>query len=753
MKINELLAKSTGVSLLNHSIMVSKFAVEIAKGNMTIIDKDLLESIRLGALLHDIGKSHLLFQKKLKDIKLNEDDLEYKLPFRHNEIGWAFVKNYLNVNDKILDIILDTIYWHHGISNKMGKFKDSDILKKLKDSDINKMVNVLKELTGYDSNIINEKRFKPKSTPKYYTDNEDNNKIKLFARACVITADRFVSKLGGDDNMSDKEISELLSNTNYRELNLDISEHKHYGNERFIQQESIINDIGKTTVIKAPAGFGKTLLGLLWNFKSDNRLIWVCPRNVVAESVYSSILEEISDISDHNLSVELYLGGEVTKHNENFYSEFNSDIIVTNIDNYLAPSVNNNVANRLLSIINYDVIFDEYHELIGDNALFSSFINLMRVRSQITKSETLLLSATPTKLHELWDTIGSQTVLLPSSDSHYPAPHKKKYKINILDEFPTNPRVDSSLFVVNSISNSQTLKNKFNCDKLFHSSFTDKDKADTLEYIYDNFGKNSERINGKPNLIGTHVVQASLDISFKRLCESILSPESTLQRVGRVDRWGDFVDTPSINIINYNNPGENIVREILYTRNLSNIWFDCIKMFDGQELTLDELYEIYNSFNKKWNKILNRYLEEKNSKSLDRLANIYPIKFYNTKKIGVIKTAGGNKLRTSSNDLFVICKEHNSDKYCDPFSVSLYDSHAEDFNESGNILNRLIKTMISIRNLNDIRFDYNDIINNKKYITLDKVRKSSVKSNTPYIRFDKVYHPEYGLIFENKLID
>jgi HD superfamily phosphodiesterase len=53
----EILAKSSGQTLLEHSRLVSKFAVEIARQSMLDNDKELIDTIEIAALLHDIGKS------------------------------------------------------------------------------------------------------------------------------------------------------------------------------------------------------------------------------------------------------------------------------------------------------------------------------------------------------------------------------------------------------------------------------------------------------------------------------------------------------------------------------------------------------------------------------------------------------------------------------------------------------------------------------------------------------------------------
>lgn len=755
--MEKILGKSDGTTLIKHSKLVSKFATIIAKQNSKNISDNDLEGIRIGGLLHDVGKIHNNFQKKLKKTVLDETELDNNLPFRHNEVGWAFLRNYLNLKQDILDIVLDVTYWHHGISNIMGKYNDTDILSKLLESDIEKMITFTKNILGDEfTHLIEEKPYRPKSSPQYYLgDNNDNyddnlyiNSKNTFNRACIITADRLVSSLG-NSLTDDFDIETYLLGLNKRDTNLNFELHPYYGNERFNSQVKILDDIERTTIIKAPAGFGKTLLALLWSFNKDKKIIWVCPRNVVADSVYHSIIEEIESLNS-NVSVELYLSGEVVKHNEFFTKDFGSDIIVTNVDNYLAPSINNSVANRLLSIINYNVVFDEYHELIGDGPIHAAFVNLMNVRANITTSETLLLSASPTTLHSQWDSLSNKTKVLPSDDSHYPAPHQSKYKINVSNEFPKNIESDGNLFIFNSIKNAQRNMKQLNSDKIFHSNFIDKDKEDLLNYIYDTYGKKSERNIRKDNLVGTHVMQASLDISFKNIFESVLSPESTVQRIGRCNRWGDYSTQSTINIINYHNSSEKHVRDLLYTNNLSNIWFEYLTIFDGLEITLDEIYNAYNNFNKTYSKVLSKHLIDKHDSSLKALSKIYPVKYFKGKK-SKIRTAGSNKLRSSSNELFFICKNYDSIRFCDPFSVSLYQNHAEDFNEEGDMLSKLKKSMKEIRDQNDKRFDYNELIKKGKYITLDSIRAYSRKSDTPYIRYDVIYHPNYGLISENML--
>jgi CRISPR/Cas system-associated endonuclease/helicase Cas3 len=242
-----------------------------------------------------------------------------------------------------------------------------------------------------------------------------------------------------------------------------------------------------------------------------------------------------------------------------------------------------------------------------------------------------------------------------------------------------------------------------------------------------------------------------LDVSFQNLIEDVLSPESTLQRIGRCDRWGNLPGHSEIIIYKQNNDNRseyqanNTLKDILYTRNLSDLWFDFLLPYNGSELTLDELYVIYNSFTNKKSKQIRDYITKIYGESRSHIKNIYPIKF-NGSKESIIKTAGGNKLRTVNNkDVFFIVRRVNSDEWVGVFSENVRGSFDKHFKENSGTLARMKKTMKKLRDNNDMRFSFNDIIDNK-YVTLDEVRRLARKSNTPYIRYDYLYDEELGLI-------
>ena len=750
--MKKILAKSNGTTLIEHSKNVSNIAVKISKlSPETLVDKDISESIRIIGLLHDIDK----ITEKLQCIyykKPFDETKEQKLPYRHNEVGWAFLSRYLNLPNNILDYVLDGVYWHHGITNKMNSYHDFDVT--FSDTDKNRMIDYVKTVLGEE--YIKEESEKSREAPKYYIDcriGEMTNAIKLFIRGCIISADRLVSEIeekNGDINTIDLNI--------IREGEIDLTTHEYFGNERFKIQQSISDQVpnNNTTIINAPAGYGKTLLGFINNIISGNKkLIWVCPRNVIADGVYRSFIKEISRCNGSTLSVELYLSGNVVEHNEHFKKDFTSDIIITNIDNFLSPSIDNSYAGRLYTLFYSDVVLDEFHETITEEPLFACLVNLLTVKHRLTNSKTVMLSATSGNLHKLWDDsakhLNKKTVILPENGKHYHSPFDTKFKINVMDSFDIKKLNENNLIIVNSIDNAQILASDLNSNMLIHSQFSDEDRERNIDKLYEEFGYEGEKEFGKSNVVGTPIIQASLDVSLGHLYESVLSPEGTIQRSGRVVRKGDYQfpdgEYPTINIIWFDNESEEATRSLLYDNRLSRKWFNYMKQYDQKIVTINGLYEIYNRYYESHGDEIYSHIKLKYNKSLKSLSKCHPVKYYN-RRITDIKIAGGNKLRSTGNEIFVTCKNYITDDYILPISVTVEGSFGEFFKENGDVFKKLIDTMRVIDNEN---FNYDSILKRKKYINIDTIRKSAKKSDTPYIRFDRVYHPFYGIVKECNL--
>jgi len=771
--IKEALAKSKGVKLITHNKNVSIVAEYIAKKTILNLEHDVLIAIKFGAILHDIGKIIIAFQELLlgKAIKTNQK-------YRHNEIGWAFIVKYLNLENEFIG---NSVYWHHGISNKMGIHSCEDILDGLSYDDIENLKTLIIELIG-ETFLKSENEIYQtlKKSPNYYmfgsapVEQEYNRKFSLI-RTCIISADRIVSQLEegnvdllvNSDNVS-SYIDNILDDILYRDKTYVIDESPYSDVVRFDSQKKIsrLASIIITTIVNAPAGFGKTLVGVMWALLSRKKLIWVCPRNTVAESVYDSILRELDVLGLSHITVELFLTGKREASNHDNSIEFSSDIIVTNIDNFEKPTIDDGIANRLFMIYSANVVFDEYHEFVAIEPYFAAFINIMKIRNRNTDAKTLLLSATPLDISYMWDSLGNPTQILPSKNTHYPAVHSTPFTLRVEDEF--NYRGDGSDFIIfNSISEAQYMKSKLPNAMLYHSAFTKEAKIEKYQDLMMTYGKEmidgeiQIKLNNLQTVIGTPIMQSSLDISCKSAYDSCLSPDATMQRLGRENRHDDYKEGELIFTVfklrnrkkgkKYSQAESNVV-DLLYDEKLMELWFQDLLQYNGKRMTLDEFYIIYNNHNIKYVGERKAYFDKRYGDSLYNLSLIYPIKYNEKKRKKGIITAGSNKLRSlGSETFFLAAKYNNPNEYVGLFNCPIYRSHDLDFNEKGNIRTRLLGSMKTIMKNENTEFDYSEILKNKKDISIDEIRRLGKKSDTPYIRYDVVYHPEYGLITTERL--
>jgi CRISPR-associated endonuclease Cas3-HD len=649
--INDFIANSQGQTLINHSLAVANLARAMAE--YVGVSNDILDKIYCAGLLHDIGKVPCFIQDYLKSkydelslCIISEDDDNDPItdkPF-HNEIGWAFLWNKMNDRE-----ILNAIYWHHAqrinVNSNIEYNTIDDIDKCLDNDDKDKLEEFFNEIKKYIPESI---VFKPcdrnESIPNLFDEesiSRNNNARFMIIRACVISADRYISSLEKDEVtlISDnyEVCHDIVNNILLGSIEGNVKLPDNYDRARFDLQNNIINDIDdhRTSLVKAPAGLGKTMIGILWAKKRGGKSLWICPRNSVATAVYDNIKKEIDAIG-LECSIELYLTGERKKTNvKDNRKEFDSDIIVTNIDALLSPMVNNRVAERLFSVYSSNVILDEFHEFISNAPMFAAFIIYMNVRNKLTNCKTLLLSATPTNVNIFWDGSADDkdktTLILPDKDSHYSPQHYNNYTVNFMDSLPCKA-IDGSLLVCNAVTEAQSNYSK-GYTYIIHHNYTDGDRETKENAIKSAFDKNGNGLKNGESLSAALVVQAAMDISFRELIDSVSSPESTLQRIGRINRWGTL-DNSVINFIDLSNqPNERGAINSTYEKDLQKRWYSFLKekIQNKSSINLEILYCLYNEFYHNNKKELYTYLTNQYSESIKSLVEFKPKKIINMK--------------------------------------------------------------------------------------------------------------------------
>lgn len=770
--MNKLLAKEDGTTLDNHSLLVSKLASCMC--DILKVSDKIKKIVNQSALLHDVGKSLKLFQNIL-----NHSIIENKRTY-HNLVGWSVLSKILNKSDN--DLLLSCIYWHHSKPElkKIEKYLsvNNDILNEISQVDIDLMVNYVKyinEINHLDLKINKYDKDAEYEVPHFYDMEIENNVNRLLTRSILISADRMSSKFNKnevDNLLNDNKKCLNLVQGSIKKIKWIINKPNHYDMERFNGQLKVIDDIidDRTVIVNAPAGYGKSLLGLIWGSHSDKKLLWIVPRNLVAETVYNGLLSELKSLKLTDVSVELYLTKKRKQCTDESIPEFESDIVVTNIDNFLFPIVENGSADRQFSICSRDVVFDECHELTSESAFFYGFVNVMRLRHRKTNSRTLLLSATPTRLHTQWDFFDEKTRIYPSESTHLPAAHKNKYKVEFIEDTFENVvdivsqiKHENSLVVNNSISNSQIFYNDLDFDHLLHSKFIDDDYKITYDFIMERFGKGSLD-SSIVNVCTTPIFEVSADVSFHNLFDVTKSPESTLQRIGRVDRWGKdgsstitfikFTDKDQSNIFGINNT---------YDYKLTLLWFDFLKskLKNISEVTLDELYVIYNEYIIQNFDVLDIFMKEQLKRSLINLCKIYPTRSIKDGDSDlIISNKGGNftskeGLRgNNENTLYFICKNYNNttneDTFTDPFTEKYFDSRtiSDHFDCDENSLTNVKRIIKKVSHL----YKYPSKFTKDKYFTLEQLSKNAYDKERPFIAPEWLYHKKFGFL-KNKTIN
>lgn len=628
-----MLANSKGQDLVQHLKATGLIAQAMAE--YIGVSKDIREKVSVSGLLHDIGKAISPFQGYLKTITSdilivdesfpNESPNEFPL---HHEVGWAYLTKKLK--DATRHPILDAIYWHHARpihpTNK-GKYltydsADQILTGNISDLDMAAMDDLLKLLEIPSKFLCKKSPSGDRKTPDLFVSdgslNSNDNAESMLIRACVISADRYISSLcpedvskiaEGDGTLFTNIVQGMLSG----DIQGNITCPQGYNKGRFDLQVDIVGSSlkGRTTIVKAPAGLGKTMIGLLWSKKMKSKILWVCPRNAVADAVYDNLVKEV-EVLGLSCKVELYRTGQRQRTNiEDGRPEFDSDIIVTNIDAIMSPMVNNSIAERLFTVFGAHVVLDEFHEFVSDAPLFAAFVTYMRARHRLSKHiKTLLLSATPSLVQVLWDT-DQKTLLLPDANSHYPPQHMGNYQIHFDNNFPAMA-VPGSLLVCNSVSEAQANYNTGGYTHLIHHRYTEDDRASKEAAIKASFSKGGNGVKSGESLSAALVVQAAMDISFLSGYDSMCSPESTLQRIGRIDRWGTYQSMmPSLTFLDIS--GERTERGAImtvYDLALQEKWCTFLKqnLTGIVQVNLVKMYEIYDTFLQVYHKEVIEYL-------------------------------------------------------------------------------------------------------------------------------------------------
>ncbi|MDQ6991109.1 MAG: CRISPR-associated endonuclease Cas3'' [Mariprofundaceae bacterium] len=467
-----------------------------------------------------------------------------------------------------------------------------------------------------------------------YLDNIKENAKNNLARTAVVTADRLVSALSYET--LNQHIEEATLDTLFetalledRGLKREIQGCLDGFNQRFPDSErnkkqakaalslSVSEeDQSAVKVLNGPAGCGKTKVALEWAANTNARkIIWVCPRIQVCQGLVNDLTS-----SDYlpNVKIELctgefktiYQAGQEAETPEG--EEFSGDIILTTIDQLINTITTHSRVTGLVQYMNAHVVFDEYHEYIhmpAFNLLFAELVECKKLQQE--KANALLVSATPNYFF-VEEFLGIEKEDIIGIDSF----NQRQYKIQFsnFDEAKqgdTNPLYQSQPANTFVISNTATtaqlsfIKNQHSENAiLIHSKFKKIDKQSIFNQVFDSFKRNGNRQYDV--LRAGPIVQASLNITCDKMITEFTHAENWLQRLGRLDRFGEN-DEVNVYItavpesIAETGKQKGSCSRFLNSMNCfqsAKAWREFLlnKEVEDKPLTLAEIYQLYESF-------------------------------------------------------------------------------------------------------------------------------------------------------------
>ena len=776
----------------------TKDVVDLAMSFADLMEKskctdEFKEHVALIAILHDIGKFTNSFQKYIKGKnEIDEDNLE-SIKYNscdntkeyHNTISWAFAVSCLNRGDSdSMSDITSPVLFHHIVRSDKNKHS-KEIMKSILEDEpdtFEDMKNFYTYMIGYvDSKygtklchndnyrlILDKKIFHDRKIgdEQLFSFVKFRSGMKVLEMKEEIELSSYKSINHAILNWSDRTassgsyVSFLYSKkSNFSKKDADLSK---YDIERLDVQleiiEKIVENKIRVNVLTASAGFGKTLMGILWLIENKEKGIWVLPTNSLTESTFRSVVRELEKMGLNDVvKVCSFITGEIKDSNHKNCKLEECDIIITNIDNYLNRSSKNNFSKFL--VYNYfgNVIFDEYQDFRCGHPMFPAFINSMQNIMHYTNGKCLLMSATAPDFKNLW--FGDSDKINFSNDLPV---HSGDVKVNIKlydcydGNIPVKLVKQNSFTICKTVDDARNVYLKSNEPKLLvHSIFRENRRKEISDEIFDMYGKESTK--DKKSVVSTSLIGTGWDISAKSMNDFCILPDDTIQHAcGRLGRFNEY-DEVDYNVL-YDFSGD-CLRYIMYRYEPWNYpmrktedsdivklykkWIGVLKSYDGKTITKNKMYELYRDFYKENEEMFVRYYTNLYNNGMNGLVNITLKGGSNNKKYdGVKMVSRGYTYRGVNGNVFVTVK--TPDGFLEPIVCS--DFILEKEKDTPEEAVKRYKFM-----LDKTLFDFPDKRTLKRVYGITSVcdikssSELSYRSDRPTLLFNHDYNDELGL--------
>jgi CRISPR-associated endonuclease/helicase Cas3 len=568
--IDKILAKSSGETLAEHTIACLKVAqVLIDSIPLSQEEKEVLKkSVFLAVATHDVGKAATGFQKVLRKEK---DNWHGK---RHEIISASFASGIGGISPLVVFAVLT----HHksipsdGISQIFGCVPyeqiplpelETNLWKEMAqewEENLSAFIEEWKKICDYLGWSVATNGLKPLSlNPSWLertTGKRGQRKVISFHEryyASIVRGLTMASDHLGSANKIPPPIPELVR---FSVLNQ---------SPRPFQER--IGDIGRSAILRAPTGSGKTEAALFWtqrNQRPNGRLFYILPYTASINAMYLRLGKIFGDdnvgLLHYRSTAALY---SMLEEDDDLCSHLDKQQIARSLaelsrgiwfpirvctpHQILRYTLRGKGWEYMLAEFpNACFIFDEIHAY--DPRLVGLTLCSARLFSQ-WGARCLFLSATlPTFLLKLINETMRNLPFIepdPNQKEDRNILNKKRHTVEIkngslIDHIETIVKeirdISSMLIVCNHVKTSQTiysiLKEKLPKEdiKLLHSRFNQEDRNKIENEI---INKTLPKV-----LVSTQVVEVSLDVDFEQAFFEPAPIDALIQRMGRVNRSG-----------------------------------------------------------------------------------------------------------------------------------------------------------------------------------------------------------------------
>lgn len=547
-RLEEILAKSVqygNTSVLDHSTHV-KIAIEkISEGFFCHLEQSIACK---GAILHDLGKAHPHFQRRMQEINANslaEERENQSYAHRHELSSLAFLQAFPKEE---WNTLIDMVVAHH--KSIVNDVRQRGILD-LDDNDRNWIANHLKD---WDEWFIYGKLILEKFgiECKEISLEEATKALQYAAEYCyqkkqgwsrwrglLKAADHFGSTFSYN---TEKQLSSL-----FEKPNLEFYLNEARESDLFPLSKVDTKDERKHTLVVAPTGAGKTDFLLK---RTKGRIFYTLPFQASINAMWKRLTETIpnKDIRVLHATSKIVVGSNNIE--EQVLQPLVGSCIKVLTPHQLAAIIfgTSGYESVMLDIEGCDVILDEVHTYSD----FSRAMVLEIVKALLTLNCRVHIGTAtmPFVLYnELFRILGGTEnvyeVKLPN-DILKTFNRHQIFKIENEEEIDSIlseafSKKEKALVIYNTVKKAQEAfehyEKKFPEVKkvLIHSRFRRGDRFDRETDLKENF--DSDKPEYAPCLVvSTQVVEVSLDISFDRMITMCAPLDSLIQRFGRVNR-------------------------------------------------------------------------------------------------------------------------------------------------------------------------------------------------------------------------